>query len=192
QGTDLAIEHHVRGNQLAHDFHRVGVAVGQRGIVFVVAVFVFGNVQIEFANGVGAVVFQFIACRVFQAFARQHHNGAAHASDHVPGDHAFGCAVIHEHTAAVGLEAHGGLFARCDISQLGTAQRSGGRVEVHIVRHGVAGRVDQGNFNVVAFVHNHGRARHGTVERHGLHRGALVIDHDFLFFDDHGEFDHLG
>src|SRR3546814_2608089 len=43
------------------------------------AVLVFGNVQVELAYGVGLVVVQGLAFGVFKAFARQNHQGSAHA-----------------------------------------------------------------------------------------------------------------
>ncbi|KAG0910926.1 hypothetical protein G6F32_016792 [Rhizopus arrhizus] len=55
QRADLAVENDVRRGQRAHDFQRVRVAVGQRRVVFVFAVFVLGDVEVELADGVDAV-----------------------------------------------------------------------------------------------------------------------------------------
>src|SRR3546814_9963214 len=96
--------------------------VGQRSVVFVLTICVLGNIQVELAYRVGPVILQLPAFGVLQTFARQHHDRAAHPRNNVPGHHALGRAVIHEHTAAVRLETHGGLFARRHISQLGRSE----------------------------------------------------------------------
>src|SRR3546814_8645297 len=71
QCANLAVEHHVRGRKRAHHFHRIGIAVSQSLVVFVLAVFILRYVQIELAYGVGLVVMQGLALGVFKALARQ-------------------------------------------------------------------------------------------------------------------------
>ncbi|MCY1309931.1 hypothetical protein D9M70_600760 [compost metagenome] len=56
QGTDLAVEHDMARDQRAHGFAAVGVAGGQVREVLVVALFILWNVQVEFADAVGAVI----------------------------------------------------------------------------------------------------------------------------------------
>src|SRR5690606_6103653 len=130
--TDRTVEHNVGGGQCTHRFDGVCVTFAQGSVVFVVTVLIFGNVEVELANGVGPVVAQRVSCRVFQAVTRQHHNRAAHAGNNVPGHHSFWRAVVYEHPCTVSLEAHGRFLTRVYIRQLGATQCTRGRVQIDV------------------------------------------------------------
>ena len=85
-------------------------------------------------------------------------------------------AVIDEDAGAGRLEAQRHLLAGIDQRQPAAAERAGRGVEVDVVRHLVAGGVDQRELDVVALVHDHQRAGQPAVVGHGPHLGAVVVD----------------
>ena len=111
----------------------------------------------------------------------------------MPRDHrAARRAVINERAGAGGLPAQHDLLARIDQRQRAAAEPAGRGMEVDIVRHRVGGGIDQRHFDVIALVHHHQRTRHRAVERHGVKRGALIVDDDLLLFDHEFELHDLG
>ena len=102
----------------------------------------------------------------------------------MPGDHrsARG-AVIDEHAGPRRLPAQHDLLARVDQRQRTATERARCGMEIDVVRHRVGGRVDQGQLDIVALVHDHQRSGHRAVEGHGLEGGALLVDHHLLFLD---------
>ncbi len=92
----------------------------------------------------------------------------------MPRDHlAARRAVVDKHAGAGRLEAQHRLLAGIDQGQLAAAEPAGCRMEVDIVRHGVGLRVHQREFDVVAIVNHHERARDRAIEGHGLEPGTL-------------------
>ncbi|MOA52553.1 hypothetical protein D3C78_1758640 [compost metagenome] len=81
------------------------------------------------------------------------------------------------------LEAQGRLLAGIDLRQAATAQGPRCCVKVDIVQQRVGGGVDQSEFDIVVLVDDHQRAWNRTVEGHGVHLGALAVDHKLLFLE---------
>ena len=129
---------------------------------------------------------------VLQPVARQHHDGARHAGYHMPGDHRpTRRAVIDKHPRAGGLEPQNRLFAGVDQRQRPAAKRACSRVKVDVVLHHVFGRVEQGQFDIIAFMHHHQRPGDRAIKGHRLNPGIFV--HLHLFLDDlHLELDDRG
>ena len=105
QRADLAVEHHMGRDQLAHHLHGVGIGLAERVVGLELALLVARHIQVLLADVVDPVVAQRLAGAVLQAVARQHHHGAVHAGDDMPGDHrAARGAVIDEHAGAVAFQ----------------------------------------------------------------------------------------
>ena len=192
QGAGGAVEHDVRGDEGAHR----GEVVARRGERAVVAneptLLVARQIEILLADVVGAVVPDGIAGRVFQALARQHHDGAVHAVGDVPGHHAAARrTVVDEHARLRCPEAQHGVLSGRHSRQVAAAERADRGVEVDVVQHGVTGRIDQRELHVVALVHHDDGTGDRAVERERPHEGAGRHLY-FLFLHDHAHGNHAG
>ena len=86
---------------------------------------ILGQVIILLADIGDAVICQRIAVDIFQAITWQHHNRAVHTVGDVVRDHrTTRGTVICKATGLRGFPAQDGLFARIDVGQTTTAQRT--------------------------------------------------------------------
>lgn len=79
QGADLADEHDVGRDHLAHHLGGVGERFAHRFVSLVFAFLVLGSVEVVLAGVLEAIVAQRLALAVFQTVTWQHHHGAVHA-----------------------------------------------------------------------------------------------------------------
>ena len=192
QRTHLAVEHYMRRDQPVHHLQRVRIAFTRIREPHIGAVLAARDVEVILADIVYPVIADRLAQMVAQTVARQHHDAARHARDDMPRDHRTSRrAVIDKHPRPGRLEPQDRLFAGIDQRQRPAAQRASGRVEINVVLQHVFGRVEQRQFDIIAFMHHHHRARDRTVIGEGLQPGIL-IDLNLFLDDRHFEFDDFG
>ena len=182
-------ENDVGRDEFVHHFLVISEGGGRVVVAFVFAVFVFRDVVILLADVEGLVVVQLVAVLVLDAVFRNDEDCAVHAVYQVPRNHrAAWCAVVDEDARFGCLEAQHDFLSRCDVRQVAAAKRAGGGVEVNVVDELVFAVVFQGELNVIAFVDDNHRPRHGVVEGKRPHEHAR-LNFDFFFVDGHFHFD---
>src|SRR3984893_4101617 len=99
--ADLALENNMRGNELAHEFERLGKVIACVGKALKFPIVAARNIEVVFADVVDAIVMQELAGLIPQALARQNHDCPAHARYGMQYCHRSAWrAMVEEHTGA--------------------------------------------------------------------------------------------
>ncbi|CDX56300.1 Copper-containing nitrite reductase (modular protein) [Mesorhizobium plurifarium] len=193
QRSRLAVEYDMGRDQAAHHLNGVVVVVAGRVVLLEFSLLVARDIEVILADIVDAIVADGLALLVLQAVARQDHHRAAHPRHDMPRDHrAARGAMIDERPRPGRLEAERHLLARVDQRQRAATESAGRRMEVDIVGERVGIGIDQRELEIVAFMHDHQRARDGAIVSHGIELRAVGVDDHRLLLDLHGELDDLG